>query len=206
MNQAPFSDFAGTRERHKATIRNRIQRHAIQLFEAQGYKATTANQIAAAAGVSPATFFRYFPNKEQLLLYDSFDELFIAALRGQPTDLPLVDAMRASLRQTFGALSSAHQDLQRARYRLVLQSPALRATLLSQTFDSLPSLATEIANRTGHSPDDATVQAFAGAFIGLSLSILLRIAQTPSASMLQYLAELDTYLATYLIKLAPDYQ
>lgn len=51
----------GLRERKKAKTKAAIQQHALRLFRQQGYQATTVEQIAEAAEVSPSTFFRYFP-------------------------------------------------------------------------------------------------------------------------------------------------
>ena len=52
------------RSRKKAATRQTIQEHALRLFVEKGYDETTVEEIAAAAGVSHMTFFRYFPRLE----------------------------------------------------------------------------------------------------------------------------------------------
>ncbi len=56
------------RDRQRAQIRAEIRRAAFRLFIEHGYDAVTTEEIATAAGVSPRTFFRYVPTKEELLL------------------------------------------------------------------------------------------------------------------------------------------
>ena len=56
------------RDRQRAQIRADIRRAAFRLFIEHGYDAVTTEEIAAAAGVSPRTFFRHVPAKEELLL------------------------------------------------------------------------------------------------------------------------------------------
>ena len=60
----------GLRERKKIRTRETIRQEAFRLIEENGYAATTVEQIAEAAEVSPSTFFRYFPTKESVLLAD----------------------------------------------------------------------------------------------------------------------------------------
>jgi AcrR family transcriptional regulator len=56
------------RDRQRAQIRADIRRAAFRLFIEHGYDAVTTEEIAAAAGVSPRTFFRHVPTKEEVLL------------------------------------------------------------------------------------------------------------------------------------------
>ena len=56
------------RERQRAQIRADIRRAAFRLFVERGYDAVTTEEIASAACVSPRTFFRHVPCKEELLL------------------------------------------------------------------------------------------------------------------------------------------
>jgi AcrR family transcriptional regulator len=71
----------GLRERKKAKTRAAIQEQAMRLFRERGYEATTVEQIAEAAEVSPSTFFRYFPTKEAVVMYDVLDQILIEAFQ-----------------------------------------------------------------------------------------------------------------------------
>ncbi|MFB8771282.1 TetR family transcriptional regulator [Streptomyces broussonetiae] len=63
----------GRREAHKAATRKALQEAAHRMFEERGYTHTTVRDIAAAAGVTERTFFRYFPSKEDLVLDEVLD-------------------------------------------------------------------------------------------------------------------------------------
>src|ERR1700735_3172237 len=102
---------SGLRERKKARTRATIRAEALRLFREQGYHATTVEQIAAAAEVSPSTFFRYFPTKEDLVLQDDMDTRMIEALERQPAGLSPVAAVRAAAREVFASYTAADLDL-----------------------------------------------------------------------------------------------
>ena len=56
------------RDRQRAQIRADIRRAAFRLFAERGYDTVTTEEIAAAAGIAPRTFFRHVPTKEELVL------------------------------------------------------------------------------------------------------------------------------------------
>src|SRR5690348_11718013 len=105
----PAGPRPGLRERKKARTRAAIREHAFRLFREQGYDATTVEQIADAAEVSPSTFFRYFPTKEDVVLQDDMELLWFDALRAQPKQASTIAAIRASLGQAFANISD--QDM-----------------------------------------------------------------------------------------------
>jgi AcrR family transcriptional regulator len=153
----------GLRERKKQQTRAAIQSEALRLFAAHGYEATTCEQIAAAAGVSPATFFRYFPTKEDVVLRDDYDPLLTASLRDRPLSESPVVAVRNALSSAFGQLYPAEESAIRARTRLVLSVPALRARRYEQTLEAELLLAAELGARARRDPHDLRLRAVAAA-------------------------------------------
>ena len=87
------------RERKKLATWRAIQASALQLFDEQGYEATTVEQIAAAANVSRATFFNYFAGKDATLLDQDPQERreWQALIAERPLDEPLWDSLGAIL-------------------------------------------------------------------------------------------------------------
>ncbi|TCC27141.1 TetR family transcriptional regulator [Kribbella speibonae] len=180
--------MSGLRERKKAKTRAAIQEHALRLFRDQGYAETTVQEIAAAAEVSPATFFRYFPTKEDTVVLDRLDPVMIEMFRGQPPELHPTEALRAAIRQSMDALTAEEWELESERQRLVMNAPELRVRMLDQLYEGIELLATLAAERTGRPTDDFAVRAWAGAVVGVVLATYQTAIDAP---LTQYLEILD---------------
>jgi AcrR family transcriptional regulator len=195
MRPLPEDDrpAVGLRERKKAKTKTAIQQHAMRLFGERGYQATTVEQIAAAAEVSPSTFFRYFPTKEDVVLYDALDPVLLEAWRAQPAQLSAIQALRGAMRQVFADLPVGELALQQDRDRLIRSVPELRARMLDEFAKNLSLFAEIVAERVGRRPDDPAVRTLAGAVIGVGISAWYTAGD--HASPKDYLAVLDASLA-----------
>jgi AcrR family transcriptional regulator len=148
----------GLRERKKARTRATIRRQAMRLFLEQGYAQTSVEQIAEAAEVSPSTFFRYFPTKEEVVLADDIDPILLRVLAEQPADLPPLTAIRHAITTAFGQLSQ--EDI--SMYAV----PELQQAVMMSLYRSIDMIANAVAARLGRPPEDFEVRVFAGAVAG----------------------------------------
>lgn len=179
----------GLRERKKARTRAAIQRHALRLFAEHGYAETTVDEIAAAAEVSPSTFFRYFGTKEAVALYDAIDPIAFEALRAQPAELSPIQAFRAAFRALNQQLPPADLVQERQRAQLMYQVPELRAAAAEQLAGTIRMLSEQIAKRAGRDPGDLAVRAVAGAVTGISLAAMTMTEDDPSRDMFALIDE-----------------
>jgi AcrR family transcriptional regulator len=153
----------GLRELKKQRTRAAIQEAALELIARQGYDATTCEQIATAAEVSPATFFRYFPTKEDVVLTDDYDPMITHAVSARPLAESPVRAARLGLAEVMGQLDEQDLATVRARTRLLLSVPALRRRLQEQLTATRAAFAAAFAPRMDSDAQALEVQVVASA-------------------------------------------
>ncbi len=156
----------GLRERKKARTRRAILDATLRLIEAQGYDATTVEQIAAEAEVSPSTFFRYFPTKEDAVLQDEYDPLIVSALEVQDPDLPPLEAARRAFGGLFRTVYERDREQLYLRIRLWIEVPAIRARMADQMRDAEDLLAAAMTRQLGREEPGFEVQVAAAAVMG----------------------------------------
>jgi AcrR family transcriptional regulator len=123
-----MSATVGLRERKKARTREALKDAAMVLFTRHGFEGTTVEEIAEACEVSPRTFFRYFPTKEDVLFADADARrgTLLAVLADRPADEPPFVALQAAMRAL--ALEYRHDRAELvARSKVVEGSPQLQA-------------------------------------------------------------------------------
>jgi AcrR family transcriptional regulator len=188
-------DQPGLRERKKARTRASIREHALRLFREQGYAATRVEQIAEAAEVSPATFYRYFPTKEDVVLQDDFDVLTLDALEAQPPGLSPLAAVRAAVAAARAGFTQEERERFRQTTELTMAVPEIRARALDEFSRSIDVMAAVLARRSGRKADDPAARSLAGAVFGVILATTLPVLERGEIDLDSIFASIDTGLA-----------
>jgi AcrR family transcriptional regulator len=156
-------------EHGRSDRRYAVASAAIRLFSERGLDATTVDDIAAAADVSPRTFFRYFTSKESAAFPDHADR--VAELRRRldsrrPSSTPIaaaLDVCRQSALEFFD-----EPDLYRPRYQLVRSVGALRDFERVADAAYEQAIAEFIEGESGEDPLAAlTARAFAASVVAV---------------------------------------
>jgi AcrR family transcriptional regulator len=164
----------GLRERKKQKTRWAIQEHAMRLFAQQGYDETTVEQIAAAAEISPSTFFRYFKTKEDVVVQDRYDDMIVEAIAAAPAELAPVAIVRWAFARVFQQIDVSDMEFGFVRGQLALSTPALRARALQNLTATTHAMAGAMAARLGRPADDYRVRVLCGACLGALLECILK--------------------------------
>ncbi|MBC3991989.1 TetR family transcriptional regulator [Streptomyces sp. AC563] len=178
-------EVPGRREQHKAATRRALQEAASRMFAERGYAETTVRDIAAAAGVTERTFFRYFPSKEDLVLGEILDLIpaFQGLVRARPAgEPPRTAVMNAALelaadrRGRLGVLFSGPPQ------RFAGQPARPSRPVLGQFEDALADTLAERLSANVADPDLALrASVLARAFAGALRAALIAYSALPDA-------------------------
>ncbi|MDA3643855.1 TetR/AcrR family transcriptional regulator [Saccharopolyspora indica] len=161
--------MTGLRERKKRRTKQALIDAALRLFDAKGYDSTTVAEIAAAAEVSPATFFNYFATKDEVVFADDaiylelLPQAFADRTSATPEDLLLRAIERLSTAESWSF--PLDHELTRIRARLIAEVPALRAGALLRNATLQKQLAHALRDACPE-VDELTAAALTGALLG----------------------------------------
>lgn len=143
-------------------VRTRLQEAALKLFGTCGYDRTTAADIARSAGVTERTFFRYFPDKREVLFDGeaAVRTALTAAIADAPASLGPLDMLAWAFR-SFGPMLEGKRAYAEPRHRVISATPALHERELAKLAALADALADALAMR-GVGDLRATLAARAG--------------------------------------------
>ena len=141
------------RDRTRQAMRDEVSAVALRLFDEQGFDKTTVDQIAAEAGLSRTTFFRYFGTKEDVVLghLGELGQELATALAARP------EAERPwdSLRRAFDVITEVYADEPNRALnfaRMLSDTPSLRARHWEKQLSWQNLLVPEVSRRLGADP------------------------------------------------------
>jgi AcrR family transcriptional regulator len=151
----------GLRETKKEQTREALAAAAARLFTERGYEATTVEDIAAAAEVSPRTFFRYYPAKE-----DVVGEIFRAAgfdnyVDARPVGEPVAESLRAAA-FTLLRMCADNPAPSLAVLRMIATRPELRTRFTEVQWERFDALTRLVTVRLGPATDPLLARLLAG--------------------------------------------
>ena len=164
----------GLRERKKLRTRRAIAGAALRLFDERGYEETTISDIAAAADVSPRTFFSYFPSKDDVVFAEMDERL--ADVRAGLADRPSGETPLATFRRVSDALLQAiaaeDGEYGAVQVSLIRDRPSLQAQALKRLSDAEEGFVAVLREIAPELDDVTAVTIIGVAFGGLRAAIM----------------------------------
>ncbi|WP_394938245.1 TetR family transcriptional regulator [Psychromicrobium sp. YIM B11713] len=151
----------------------RLRNAALELFETRGFDGVTVAEIAAAAGLTERTFFRYFADKREVLFTDQarFEQFFLDGLAGDSdasTELELVGSTDGVMKLVFAALEGAamlfpeeRRNWSAMRQRVINAHPGLQERELIK-LSTLAETMADVLRQRGVDTVTATLAAESG--------------------------------------------
>jgi AcrR family transcriptional regulator len=167
-------DHMGLRERKKLRTRRAIAGAALRLFDERGYEETTISDIAAAADVSPRTFFSYFPSKDDVVFAEMDERL--ADVRAGLAERPSGETPLATFRRVAEALLQAiaaeDGEYGAIQVSLIRERPSLQAQALKRLSDAEDGFVEVLREIAPELDEVAAVTVIGVAFGGLRAAIM----------------------------------
>ncbi|OXM57347.1 TetR family transcriptional regulator [Amycolatopsis thailandensis] len=147
----------GLRERKRLDTHRALATTAVRLVAERGLDNVTVEDISAAAGVSPRTFFNYFPSKEDAVVIAHADnaersqriiEKFLATPKEVSTPRAFVDALKEDFAQV-----DENREEWLGRMKAIHDNPTLHSRAVAMNHDTVAPTIEAIARRTGLDPE-----------------------------------------------------
>jgi AcrR family transcriptional regulator len=142
----------------------KVQAAALDLFERRSFDAVTIEEIAATAGVGPATVYRHFVSKERIVLWDEYDPALFEAIAVRLAGASPFEAVRDALNAELDRIYAEDRARILRRARLMARTPALRTLQASDAASMREGLAL-LFEKSGACRDALEANVIAGAIV-----------------------------------------
>jgi AcrR family transcriptional regulator len=121
-------DYAEPVARWQPDARGRLEQAALALYGERGFENTTVAEIAAQAGLTKRTFFRYYADKREVLFWGAgaLEEAVVTGVAAAPASTAPLDAVVGALRAAATALLEGRREHATQRQRIITAHPELQ--------------------------------------------------------------------------------
>jgi AcrR family transcriptional regulator len=154
------------RERKRLTAMRRIQEVAFDLFEREGFNAVTIERIASEADISPSSVYRYFTTKEQLVLWDEYDPIWIDQLVKEISSQSPLQALRRAAEVLIVGPLTTDEVYVRRRTTLIMEEPSVEAASALALYEAAELIGRTLSEALHREHGDLDIQLLSHALVG----------------------------------------
>ena len=172
-------------ERKRQLVRDELTEAAVKLLAFQGFEETTIEQMAAAAGVSRRTFFRYFQSKEDVVIatLSEMGDRLAAGLAARPPAEPPTTALQSALQLVFADKVAEHPEKTHRLARITVQTPSILARYLERQVVWKATLTGVLRDRMSADPADLRPAVLVAVAFAAFDTALIRWVDAPTESL-----------------------
>jgi AcrR family transcriptional regulator len=184
--------------RWEGGARERLQAAALERFTEHGFDGTTVAEIAATAGLTERTFFRYFADKREVLFQgqEQFQQAFITAIEEADGGPDAMSIVAAALDKAAAWFPEQRRPWSRARQAVIDADPGLLERELLKLSALAIAMATALRER-GINATAATLAAESGVAV-FRVAFAAWVAEGEQRSLAQCQRDALTELRTLL--------
>jgi AcrR family transcriptional regulator len=154
MSRCDIARYDRCMARWAPGARGRLQAAAFELYSEKGYEGTTVGDIAARAGVTERTFYRYFADRREVFFDGSqdFQDFLVRAVQDAPAQSGPLDAVTGALYRAAREVFPERLSMARQRQRLIDANPELHEREVAKMSRLATAMAAALRSRGVEEP------------------------------------------------------